>query len=64
MFELLELLNPETWVYDKSYQQCDLYKREDPKNLVAFRVETRFDYPPMLVFEFVRNLEKRMIWDG
>jgi Mor family transcriptional regulator len=32
--------------------------------MVVFRVETRFPYPPSVVFEYIRNLEKRMIWDG
>lgn len=32
--------------------------------MVVFRVETKFDYPPRVVFEHFRNLELRMAWDG
>jgi len=64
MMDLLELLKPQLWVFEKSYHGCDLYRRDDNKNQVAFRVETRFPYPPSVLFEYFRNLEKRMIWDG
>ena len=31
---------------------------------MVFRVETRFPYPPAVIFEYFSNLERRMIWDG
>lgn len=64
MYELLELLKPDTWVFEKTQHKCDLYVRQDHKNLVGFRCETTFDYSPMRVLGFIRNLEIRMMWDG
>ena len=32
MMDLLELLKPQPWVFEKSYHGCDLYRRDDGKN--------------------------------
>eukprot|EP00347_Sterkiella_histriomuscorum_P022171 403331430 len=64
LYELIELLKPDSWVFEKTYQKCDLYVRQNHQNLVGFRCETTFDYPPMRVLDFIRNLEIRMMWDG
>lgn len=63
-YELVELLKPDPWIFEKSYSQYDLYLRNDTLNMVVFKIETKFPYPCMLVFDYFRNLEKRMMWDG
>ena len=61
---MLESLKPDGWVFEKTQHKCDLYVKQDPKNLVGFRCESNFDYGPMRILEFIKNLELRMMWDG
>ncbi|CDW84076.1 serine threonine protein kinase [Stylonychia lemnae] len=64
MHELMELIKPDGWLFEKTYNKVDLYVREGNKTLVAFRGEARFDYPPDVVIEFLRNIDLRVMWDG
>jgi len=64
MEELMDLLKPEGWVFEKTHNKVDVYVRENNKTLVSFRAETNLDYPPDLCIEFVRNVELRTMWDG
>jgi hypothetical protein len=58
------MVKPDMWTFEKTTHQCDVYRKENHQNMVVFRVETKFDYPPELVFEHFKNLELRMAWDG
>ena len=51
------------WSLSKRTRECQIYHKKISSSYSCFRIETEFDFPPTLVFDYMRECDKRMSWD-
>jgi hypothetical protein len=64
MLEFIDLMNDDYWVFEKNYSNCEVLRFKNDRNLPAYRIDTVFDFPPELVFDYMKIIDKRKTWDG
>lgn len=64
MEDLWAQMPMDSWQYStKKAKDCEIYLRKGGSNYSCYRLHTEFDFPPDLVMEYFRDIDKRMSWD-
>lgn len=63
MMDFLEQIKPLNWQKDQTTNGCEISSKVGGSPNVCFKVDFEIDFPPELVFDYVKDTEKRVQWD-